>query len=203
MRICPQMRAALLQDRTRPAREPARSRARVLPAARVREPAFSRARASAVRARGPVRSRARASAARARVQEGLPQVPAITAAESVIRTVPVLRARAASGRSAAVTSPAQGTEEEKIKSITIPETLTIKELADLLKIQPTVIIKKLFMQGKMVTVNEEIDYDTAEEIAMDYDVLCEKEVKVNVIEELLKDTEDPEESLRPVRLLSA
>lgn len=89
-------------------------------------------------------------------------------------------------------------EEEKIKTITVPETLTIRELADLMKIQPAAIIKKLFLQeGKMVTVNDEIDFDTAEEIALEFDVVCEKEVKINVIEELLKDTEDPEESLRP------
>ena len=45
--------------------------------------------------------------------------------------------------------------------------LTIKELADKMKIVPSVIVKKLFMQGKIVTVNQEIDYDTAEEIAME------------------------------------
>ena len=91
----------------------------------------------------------------------------------------------------------QAPVEEKIKSITIPETLTIKDLADALKIQPAAIVKKLFMQGKMVTVNEEIDFDTAEEIAIEYDVICEKEIKVDVIEELLKDTEDAPETLQP------
>lgn len=43
--------------------------------------------------------------------------------------------------------------------------LTIKELADKMKIVPSVIVKKLFLQGKVVTVNQEIDFDTAEEIA--------------------------------------
>ena len=44
----------------------------------------------------------------------------------------------------------------------------------------------------MVTINQEIDYEKAEEIAMEFDVLCEKEEKVDVIEELLKeDEEDP------------
>ena len=80
--------------------------------------------------------------------------------------------------------------------ITIPEVLTIKELADKMKIQPSVIVKKLFLAGKVVTVNQEIDYETAADIAVEFDVLCEQEVKVNVIEELLKDnTEDPEDSL--------
>ena len=69
----------------------------------------------------------------------------------------------------------QEKKEEQIKQIVIPEVLTIKELADKMKIVPSVIVKKLFMQGKVVTVNQEIDYDTAEEIAMEFDVLCEKE----------------------------
>ena len=83
-------------------------------------------------------------------------------------------------------------KEEQIKQIVIPEVLTIKELADKMKIVPSVIVKKLFMQGKVVTVNQEIDYDTAEEIAMEFDVLCEKEEVVDVIEELLKEEEEDE-----------
>ena len=81
-------------------------------------------------------------------------------------------------------------QEEQIKQITIPELLTIQELADKMKIVPSVIIKKLFMQGQIVTVNQEIDYETAEEIAMEFEVLCEKEVVVDVIEELLKEDEE-------------
>ena len=83
-------------------------------------------------------------------------------------------------------------KEEQIKQIVIPEVLTIKELADKMKVVPSVIVKKLFMQGKIVTVNQEIDYDTAEEIAMEFDVLCEKEEVVDVIEELLKEDEEDE-----------
>ena len=86
----------------------------------------------------------------------------------------------------------QNKPEEKIKQIVIPEVLTIKELADKMKIVPSVIVKKLFLQGKVVTVNQEIDYDTAEEIAMEFDVLCEKEEVVDVIEELLKEDEEDE-----------
>ncbi len=82
--------------------------------------------------------------------------------------------------------------EEQIKVITLPEMITIKELADKMKIQPSAIVKKLFLQGQIVTVNQEIAYETAENIAMEYDILCEQEVKVDVIEELLKeDEEDP------------
>ena len=86
--------------------------------------------------------------------------------------------------------------EEEIKQITIPEVLTIKELADKMKIVPSVIVKKLFMQGKIATVNQEIDYETAEEIALEFDVLCEKEEVVDVIEELLKEDEEDEKKMK-------
>ena len=79
--------------------------------------------------------------------------------------------------------------------ITIPETLTIQELADKMKIQPSVIVKKLFMQGKIVTVNQEVDFDTAEEIAMEFECLVEKEEVVDVIEELLKEDEEDESTM--------
>ena len=86
-------------------------------------------------------------------------------------------------------------QEEQIKVITIPETITIKDLADKMKIQPSAIIKKLFMQGKIVTVNQEIDFESAEEIAIEYEIICEKEEKVDVIEELLKEEEEAEETM--------
>ncbi len=82
--------------------------------------------------------------------------------------------------------------QEEIKTIVLPDRLTIKELADKMKIQPSAIVKKLFMAGKIVTINQEIDFDMAEEIAVDYDILCEHEQKVDVLAELLKDTEDDE-----------
>ena len=85
--------------------------------------------------------------------------------------------------------------EEVIKVITLPETITIKELAEKMKIQPAAIVKKLFLEGKIVTVNQEISYEDAENIAMEYEILCEKEVKVDVIEELLKEDEENEADL--------
>ncbi len=92
--------------------------------------------------------------------------------------------------------PKKEVVEEQIKQITIPEVLTIQELADAMKIQPSVIVKKLFMQGKIVTVNQEIDYETAEEIALEFDALCEKEEVVDVIEELLKEDEEDEKKMK-------
>ena len=84
---------------------------------------------------------------------------------------------------------------EEIKTIVIPETITIKELAEKMKLQPSAIVKKLFLQGTIVTINQEIDFEKAEEIAMEYDVLCEKEKKINVIEELLREEEEDEKDM--------
>ncbi len=83
-------------------------------------------------------------------------------------------------------------EEEVIKVITLPDVITIKELAEKMKQQPAAIIKKLFLEGKVVTVNQEISYEDAENIAMEYEILCEKEVKVDIIEELLKEDDENE-----------
>ncbi len=86
-------------------------------------------------------------------------------------------------------------QKEEIKVITIPETLTIKDLADKMKLQPSAIIKKLFLQGKIVTVNTEISFEDAENIAIDYEIMCEKEVPVDVIAELLKEDEEDESKM--------
>ncbi len=85
--------------------------------------------------------------------------------------------------------------EEQIKVISIPESLTLKELADKMKLQPSVIIKKLFLQGQIVTVNSDISFEEAENIAIEYEIICEKEVKVDVIEELLKEDEEEAEKM--------
>ena len=86
-------------------------------------------------------------------------------------------------------------KEEQIKVITVPESITIKDFADKMKLQPSAIIKKLFLQGQIVTVNSELSFEEAENIAIEYDIICEKEVKVDVIEELLKEEDENEEEL--------
>ena len=86
---------------------------------------------------------------------------------------------------------------EKVTNIILPEVVTIKELGDKMKISAAEIVKKLFLGGKMVTLNTEITYDEAEEIALEYDVLCEHEVVVDPIEEILKEDEEKEEDLQP------
>ena len=73
--------------------------------------------------------------------------------------------------------------------------MTIKELADAMKIQASAIIKKLFLEGVMVTVNQEIDFEKAEEIALEFNCIAEKEEKVDVIEELLHEEEEDESTM--------
>ena len=86
-------------------------------------------------------------------------------------------------------------KEEEIKTIVIPESLTLKELADKMKQQPSALVKKLFLAGKMVSINQEITFEEAEEIALEYDIIAEKEVKVNIVEELLKEAEEDEATM--------
>ena len=86
--------------------------------------------------------------------------------------------------------------EDDIHSIKIPEMLTIKELADRMKMPASGIIKKLFMQGKIVTQNQDITYEEAEEIALEYDILVELEEKVDIVAELLKEEEEDESKMK-------
>lgn len=85
--------------------------------------------------------------------------------------------------------------DDVIKTITLPEKLTIRELADAMKLQPSAIVKKLFLKGQMVTVNQEVDFESAEEIALEFNFICEPEEKVDVIAELLKEEEENEEDM--------
>ena len=93
------------------------------------------------------------------------------------------------------TQPKVEEKKEEVKEITLPEKMTIRELAEKMKMQPSVIVKKLFMDGIMVTVNHEIDFEKAQEIALDYDIIAEPEEKIDVIEELLKEEEEDESLL--------
>ena len=83
-----------------------------------------------------------------------------------------------------------------IKNIILPEVMTIKELADKMKVPASVVIKKLFLEGTMVTVNHEINYETAEEIALEYNCIAEPEEVIDVIEELLKEDEEDDANLK-------
>ena len=90
--------------------------------------------------------------------------------------------------------PQQTTQEkeDEIKTIILPEVVTIKELAEKMKQAPAALVKKLFLEGRMVSINQEITFEEAEEIALGFNCIAEKEVVVNVVEELLKEAEEDE-----------
>ena len=92
--------------------------------------------------------------------------------------------------------PVKQEPEEEIKQITIPESLTIRELADKMKMPAAALVKKLFMQGQMVSLNQEITFDEAEEIALSFDIIAELEEKVDMVAELLKEEEEDESKMK-------
>ncbi|MCI9681424.1 MAG: translation initiation factor IF-2 [Lachnospiraceae bacterium] len=93
------------------------------------------------------------------------------------------------------TPPAPKKEDLTPKVIEIPELISIHDLAERMKIQPSVIIKKLFLAGKMVTVNSELDFDAAGELAMEMNFDPVPEEKEDVIGKMLEDVEDAADSL--------
>ena len=106
--------------------------------------------------------------------------------------------KGAKGASAAPkAAPAPKKEDNTPKVIEIPEMISIHDLAEKMKIQPSVIIKKLFLEGKMMTVNSELDFEAAGELAMEMNFDPGPEEKEDVIGKMLEDSEDPEDSLVP------
>ncbi len=87
--------------------------------------------------------------------------------------------------------------ERKKKPITvsIPDEITVSELALRLKATAAEVIKKLFMLGVMVTVNDTIDFDTASLVAMEFHAKVEKEVVVTIEERIIDDSEDDDSNL--------
>ena len=84
---------------------------------------------------------------------------------------------------------------DEIRTIQLPEKMTLKELSDILKVQAATLIKKLFMAGEIYTLNSEVDYEKAEEIALEYNCIAEPEEKVDVIAELLAEEDEDEATM--------
>ena len=83
-----------------------------------------------------------------------------------------------------------------IRNIVLPEKMTIKELSDIMKVPVATVLKKLLLQGTMVTMNHEISYEEAEEIALEYNCIAEMEEKVDLIAEILKEDEEDESLMK-------
>ena len=86
--------------------------------------------------------------------------------------------------------------EDGIRNIILPEKMTIKELADIMKVQASTVIKNLFMRGEVVTLNHQTTYEEAEEIALEYNCIAEMEEKVDLVAELLKEDEEDESLMK-------
>ena len=85
----------------------------------------------------------------------------------------------------------------QLTEITIPETISVKDLSTELKKTSSEIIKKLFNYGIMATINNEIDFDTAYLIAQEFGITAiKKEVKTDE-DILFDDSEDRPEDLKP------
>ena len=84
---------------------------------------------------------------------------------------------------------------DEVRSIALPEVMTIRELAERIDVPASKVVEKVFMQGILATVNQEIDYEKAEEIALEFNCIAEQEEKVDVIAELLKEEEEDENTL--------
>ncbi|MGX8728729.1 MAG: translation initiation factor IF-2, partial [Lachnospiraceae bacterium] len=87
-----------------------------------------------------------------------------------------------------------GTDKEVVTEIRLPERITVRDLAEKMKIPAPQLVKELFLKGLMVTVNHEISFEQAQEIALAHDIIAEAEEKEDVIGALLaEDVEDEKE----------
>lgn len=81
--------------------------------------------------------------------------------------------------------------------VSIPDEITVGELASRLKMTAATVIKKLMSLDVMASISDVIDYDTAALVAMDLGAKVEKEVVVTIEDRLIDDSEDKEEDLEP------
>ena len=91
-------------------------------------------------------------------------------------------------------------EAERAKKtlvITVPEEITVGDLAAMLKRTAAEVIKKLFSLGMMATVNQVIDFDTAEIVATELGAKVKKEVVITIEDRIIDDHEDDETDLLP------
>lgn len=90
---------------------------------------------------------------------------------------------------------------ERIKktpiTVTVGDEITVGELAAALKKTAAEVIKVLLKLGMMATVNQVIDYDTAEIVVTEMGAKIEKQVVVTIEERIMDDTEDNAENLKP------
>lgn len=104
--------------------------------------------------------------------------------------------RARSKRETEAQRLARIAEQRKKQQITIkvPEEITVGDLASLLRMTATEVIKKLMSLGVMASVNEVIDYDTAEIVATELGAKVEKQVVVSIEEQIIEEDDENDEN---------
>ncbi len=93
--------------------------------------------------------------------------------------------------------PVAAPEEDEIRTMEIPETLTVKELAEKIGKSGAEIVKCLMKKGIMAAINQTVDFDTAVSVGEEYNVIFEPEVEKDIFEEAFKQEEEDESVLEP------
>ena len=93
--------------------------------------------------------------------------------------------------------PVAAPEEDEIRTMEIPETLTVKELAEKIGKSGAEIVKCLMKKGIMAAINQTVDFDTAVSVGEQYNVIFEPEVEKDIFEEAFKQEEEDESVLEP------
>ena len=93
--------------------------------------------------------------------------------------------------------PVAAPEEDEIRTMEIPETLTVKELAEKIGKSGAEIVKCLMKKGIMAAINQTVDFETAVSVGEEYNVIFEPEVEKDIFEEAFKQEEEDESVLEP------
>ena len=86
-------------------------------------------------------------------------------------------------------------EEDEIRFMEIPESLTVKELAEKIGKSGAEIVKCLMKRGIMAAINQTVDFDTAVSVGEEYNVIFELEKEKDIFEEAFKQEEEDESLL--------
>lgn len=87
-------------------------------------------------------------------------------------------------------------EEEEITLITMGNTITVKQFAEKVNKLSSDIVMRLMKMGVMATINQDIDFEVAEKLAEELDIIIERAEEIDLLEEAFKEAEDREEDLK-------
>ena len=86
-------------------------------------------------------------------------------------------------------------KQEGPRVIYVPAVLTLKELAELMNKQGAELVKTLMKKGEMIAINQEIPYEKAMEIAMEYNILVEEKIEIDILEEVFSEEDEGDDLL--------